>query len=450
MAGRDPSPLNIAYLDPPYGRYFQALAAGLVRRTGGQVVALLSSPAYRLYTGTDRVAVWPPGQVDQPAPLPPNAAHAVWSQHVDQDFLAVFWHAVAWFRARFQAERTDLCLVFSDARPFSLAAAVAAAELGVRVLYFERGAYRFRTASLSLQGLNARFSLERARAHTQIAGATEDEARHRRPLEPGLRRRFAAFILANALACLVAPQRRRLQHKRYAFAPYLRLAVVQWWAGRRWSRTSEAGLHIAPGAPVVVVPLQLPADSQLHLGSPFPGNQAFLDFVVDRVRRVAPGARVLVKRHPMDSASYSMPRGAQAVGGNLERFFGLDPVFVCVNSTVGFEAASAGRPVLCFGASFYTDTAPVRRVTPGNFAQQLAQALADRAKQPAGQLLKQDVLRWYQAPGDAWAFTAGDLERTVAIVLEHCGEPAARSAAAQLPPAPGQALQQVVHEHRAA
>jgi len=442
--------LNIAYLDPPYGRYFQALAAGLVRRTGGRVVALLSSPAYRLYTGADRVEVWPPGVVDHPAPLPPNAEHAVWSQDVDRHFLAVFWHAVAWFRARFEAEQTELCLVFSDARPFSLAASVAAADLGVRVLYFERGAYRFRTASLSLQGLNARFSLDRAREHTQISGATEDEARQRRPLEPGLRSRFSAFIIANALACMVAPQRRRLQHKRYAFAPYLRLAVVQWWAERRFSRTPEARLHIEPGTPLVVVPLQLPADSQLHLGSPFPGNQAFLDFVVDHVHRVAPDARVLVKRHPMDSAGYRMPRGAQAVGGNLERFFPLEPVFVCVNSTVGFEAASAGRPVLCFGASFYTDTAPVFRVTPGNFALLLAQALADRVEQPAGRVLKHDVLRWYQAPGDAWAFTAADLERTVEIVLEHCNELSAQSAPAQLSPAPGQALKQVVHEQRAA
>ena len=175
--------------------------------------------------------------------------------------------------------------------------------------------------------------------------------------------------------------------------------------------------------------------------------------------RVAPGASIFVKRHPMDSGTYHMPRGAQSVGGNLERFFRLDPVFVCVNSTVGFEAASAGRPVLCFGPSFYTDTPPVRHVTPGSFPQGLAAALADRSCKPAGRALKRDVLRWYQAPGDAWAFSPQDLERTADIVLQHCCHPddatgAADAAgahdvgSAQASPEVGAALEEVVHQER--
>ena len=40
--------MNIAYLDPPYSRYFSRLARRLSERTGGSVIALLSSPSYRL------------------------------------------------------------------------------------------------------------------------------------------------------------------------------------------------------------------------------------------------------------------------------------------------------------------------------------------------------------------------------------------------------------------
>jgi capsular polysaccharide export protein len=446
--------MNIAYLDPPYSQYFHQLGARLVQRTGGSMVALLSSPAYRLYTGSDRTLVCPSGRVADPAPLPAGVAHAVWSQTVDRDFLAVFWHAVAWFRDRFSAEGTQLCLVFSDARPFSLAAALAAAELGVRVLYFERGAYRFRTASLSLQGLNARFSLDRARLQPDIVGASDDAAQVRRPLEPGLRWRFAVFIVANGIACTLARWRRKLQHKHYAFGPYVRLALVQWWGERR--QTLLPDRHGAPDSatPVLVLPLQLPTDAQMRLASPFDGNQALLDFVVAQALHVAPEILILVKRHPMDSASYRLPPGAHAVGGNLNRFYRYAPVFVCVNSTVGFEAAAAGRPVLCFGASFYTDTAPVRQVTPENFASQLAAALQDRSTQPAGRQLHHDVLRWYQAPGDAWAFTEQDLVDTVEIVLQHHAAAApqvdASSAPAQPQPAAGQPLQDVVGEQRAA
>jgi capsular polysaccharide export protein len=37
--------MNIAYLDPAYSRHFHRLAGTLARRTGGNAVALLSSPA---------------------------------------------------------------------------------------------------------------------------------------------------------------------------------------------------------------------------------------------------------------------------------------------------------------------------------------------------------------------------------------------------------------------
>jgi capsular polysaccharide export protein len=437
--------MNIAYLDPPYSRYFQRLAARLAQRTGGQVVALLSSPAYRLYSDGDRALVWPPGRAPAPlAPLPEGSSHATWSQTVDDDFLAVFWHAVAWFRARFQQERIELCLVFSDARPFSLAAAVAARELGVRCLYFERGAFRYATASLSTQGLNARFSIQRAQASTWIDGLPPDTPLDRRPIERGLRWHFVRFILASRLAAIVTPQRRLMQHKRYAFAPYLRLALSQWWTEHPVMRRDDAGLKLAAATPLVIVPLQLPGDSQLLLHSPFDNNQAFLDFVVDQARRVTPAVRVLVKRHPMDTRSYRLPPGADAVGGNLMRFAGLRPVVVCVNSTVGFEAACRGVQVLCFGESFYTDAgaagavapcAPVALVSRADFAAALAARLHRPGDATGAVALRTAVLRWYQAPGDAWSFTDDDIARTADIALEHHHAEAALAAAALARPA---------------
>lgn len=440
--------MNVAYLDPPYSAYFGRLSSRLVRRTGGRVVALLSSPAYRLYTGTDPVHVCPHGHAI-PAPLPPDAEHALWSQKIDDEFRSLFWHTVGWFRQRFRAEGIGLCLAFSDARPFSLAAAVAARAEGVQVLYFERGAFRYRTASLSTQGLNARFSLDRARQQPQIAGTSPEAARRRRPVEPGLKGRFALFIAVSAVVGALQPWRTRLQHKRYAFAPYVRLALVQWWAERRLARTPEASLRLEPGTPVLVLPLQLPGDSQMIMGSPFPDNQTMLEFVVSEARAVMPELRILVKRHPMDSTGYRMPPGAEAVGGNLERLHALEPVFVCVNSTVGFEAAAAGRPVLCFGPSFYTGSAPVRRVTTHDFRGHLKAALSDRGVQASGADLLRDVLRWYQAPGDCWAYTEDDLDRTTEIVLQHV------VATAPLPSAASaergeQPLPEVVREQHAA
>lgn len=411
--------MNIAYLDPPYSRYFHRLAARLAKRTEGNVVALLSSPAYRIYTRGDRALVWQPGRAEQAPPLPPGTAHATWSQPVDEEFLHVFWHAVAWFRERFRQERIGLCFLFSDARPFSLAAALAARELDISCIYFERGAYRYCTASISTLGLNARFDLRRAQQLDGVQGLPPDEQLHRRPLERGLKRHFVRFILSNAVALMRHPERRRLQHKRYAIGPYLRLSLVQWWSEHHLGRSDDARLRLEDGAPLVLIPMQLPGDSQMVLHSPFESNQAFIDFVVAQARSSNPATRVLVKRHPMDSTRYRMPEGANLVGGNLGRFFARDPVVVCVNSTVGFEAAARGVQVVCFGESFYTDPEYVAHAAPASFGDHLVEAMRRGRDTEAGHALRAAVLRWYQAPGDAWAFTKLDLDRTAEIILQH-------------------------------
>lgn len=412
--------MNIAYLDPAYSRYFHALAKALRARTGGSTVALLSSPAYRLYTGDDRTVVWKPGVPERISELPPEFAHATWAPLNDAASVAAFSHAVEWFRQRFLEERIELCLVFSDARPFSVAARLAAQELGVVILYFERGAFRYSTSSLSTLGLNSRFSLRRAQTLPGIVGVPASEALKRRSVEPWLRLRFAKFIARNALACLVDRDRGRIQHKRYAIRPYLRLAVAQWWAEHHHEHTSADELTSLSGHPLVILPLQLETDSQLVLHSPFSGNQHFIDFVVAQVRNLVPEAVVLLKRHPMDASRYRVPPGARMVGGNLARFHAARPIFVCVNSTVGFEALVRGERVICFAPSFYADAQMLAMASLGTFVQRFEQVLRTSGDTPAGQQLKASVLQCYQAPGDAWAYTAQDIEGTAEVVLKHC------------------------------
>lgn len=426
--------MNIAYVDPAYSRHFQSLAGVLARRTGGQVVALLSSPAYRLYTGADRAIVWQPGVSDHLRELPPEFEHATWAPMQDPRSMAVFAHAVEWFRQRFAEERIELCLVFSDARPFSVAARLAAQELGVVILYFERGAFRFSTSSLSTLGLNSRFSLRRAEALPGLAGVPAEARLQARPLEAWLRTRFAIFLLGNALACFVNPDRGRMQHKRYALAPYLRLAWAQWLAEHHLAGEHDDALPSRKGRALVLVPLQLQTDSQLVLHSPFESNQHFIDFIGAEVARTVPHAVLLFKRHPMDATRYRLPANARMIGGNLARFHAARPVVVCINSTVGFEALVRGERVICFAPSFYSDAPGLVVASPQDFAARLAAAMAGEGNTPAGRELRATVLRCYQAPGDAWAYTPQDVEATGEVVLKHFR--AARLALVQrLPPA---------------
>lgn len=411
--------MNVAYLDPAYSRHFHELAACIAARTGGRPLALLSSPAYLQYTSGDPSIVWPPGRSTRLRQLPPEFEKSPWAPKGDSRAAAVFSHAVDWFIERFTQERIELCLVFSDARPFSVAARLAAQELGVVCLHFERGAFRFATSSLSSQGLNGRFSLDRARARGGIEGMPEHSSLARRPTEPWLRTRFARFVLRNLIACMVHSDRDLIQHKRYSLRRYMRLAWSQFWAEHHHRRADPGELARLGVGPLVIVALQLPSDSQFELYSPFATNQHFIDCVATGVLAVAPEATLLFKRHPMDASQDRLPAGARWIGGNLARFDTARPVVVCINSTVGFESLVRGLRVICFGPSFYTDAPTLVRATPESFGVQLRETLGRDADRAAGTKLRAEVLRWYQAPGDSQAYTHEDIEATAAIALEH-------------------------------
>lgn len=430
--------MNIAYLDPPYSGYFHDLAARLAADQGGTVIALLSCPAYRLYTGGDRCEVWQSGDADAAHPLPAEFARAAWARTEAPTFRRAFSHAVAWFKQRFLAERIEVCLVFSDARPFSQAARVAAQDLGVVCVYFERGAFRNRTVSLSTQGLNARFDLARAqRDEGLVHGVPPEALPPRRPTVRWLRLRFLVFMALNAWACSRHPDLRPMQHKRYHPFNYLRIWLRERQArreaqrDRRVRRIPRDALH-----PVVLLPLQLQTDSQFVMHSPFPHNQAFIDFAVPCITAALPGARVLVKRHPMDVRRYRLPEGAEFVEGNLARFHSQAAMLVCLNSNTGFEAALRGLPVLCFADSFYTAHEQILRVGRQNFSEAVCVAAASGHDAAAGQRLRATVLRHYQAPGDAWAYNDSDLSATVQIVWQHV-HAARRRQSVAVPPAVG-------------
>lgn len=411
--------MNVAYLDPAYSRHFHHVANCIAARTGGHALALLSSAAYLPYAAGDRSIVWTPGRSTKPRALPAEFERADWAPRGGARAAAVFSHAVEWFVERFRQERIELCLVFSDARPFSVAARLAAQEAGVVCVYFERGAFRLATSSLSTQGLNARFSLAHARTQPAITGLAADAPLRPRASEPWLRLRFARFVLRNLLAGALNRDRRLIQHKHYAPGHYARLAWVQWRASHRQRLAEPDEVARLQGRPLVIVALQLPADSQFVLYSPFETNQQFIDFVANSVRDVVPDATLLFKRHPMDASHDRLPAGARWVEGNLARFDAARPIVVCINSTVGFESLVRGLRVICFAPSFYADAPALVHARRDDFGAQLRRVLARDGDPATGAQLRADVLRWYQAPGDSYAYVQEDIEATATIVLQH-------------------------------
>ena len=416
--------MKIAYLDPPYSRYFHELAKRINAATCGSCVALLSSPAYRLYTGDDRTIVWSPGEGQGRWHLPDTIERTMREHAHLPEFQPLFDHVVQWFMHWLAAEHVELCLIYSDARVFSAAAALAARELGVPCLYFERGAFRYSTTSLSAIGLNGRFDLQKA-IHQPIAGLTaKKKDLTPRPGEHWMRPRFALFLARYSWACKLSPRRKLLRPKSLQFRHYVRLGLKQ---VRVFVRARLRGMWTPDtDAPMVFLPLQLSSDTQVRLYSPFRGNQLLIDFVVGEVHKVLPDAVVLIKKHPMDLIDYHVPPGAQMVEGGVTRFIHHSVAVVCINSTVGFEAAVDGKPVLCFGPSFYSRSPRITMVTTDDFEARFREALAHGDDRKGGNELHEQILRYYQAPGDVWAYTEEDLRETAQIVLQHAAAARAR------------------------
>ena len=115
-------------------------------------------------------------------------------------------------------------------------------------------------------------------------------------------------------------------------------------------------------------PLQLETDFQIRVHSPFTSLEAAMGLVLDDFAASAPrDADLVFKLHPLDNglknwrrivARKAASRGLVGRvrfidGGSLEALIEACDGVVTVNSTVGFQAVRAGRPVKTLGVALY-------------------------------------------------------------------------------------------------
>lgn len=109
------------------------------------------------------------------------------------------------------------------------------------------------------------------------------------------------------------------------------------------------------------VPFQVHDDSQVRFHSPWIRNmEQLLETVRRALGRRIPGARIVVKEHPVDQGrvDYRALRTKYPQVLFIRRIPAADLVKYCravitINSTVGFEGLLAGKPVITLGNAFY-------------------------------------------------------------------------------------------------
>ncbi|KTF68386.1 capsule biosynthesis protein [Sphingomonas sp. HT-1] len=263
---------------------------------------------------------------------------------------------------------TDLVL-YGDCRPLHLAAHQLAKLRGVAIHVFEEGYIRPDWMTLEPDGVNGHSTLNRDPAALREAARTL-------PAVPDLPSITASFsrrardsywyyhrVVTGRLRFPFYRSHRRgvivLEGfgwmRKFALA---RLRSVQ--AGQTLSKLADKSFYLFP--------LQLTGDYQIREHSPFGTMYTAADYVLDSFAHRAPAhTHLLVKEHPLDCGFHNWRRFLQSRaralgiedrvhhidGGELAVLARRAKGMVCVNSTSGTLALTAGKPVIVLGEAIY-------------------------------------------------------------------------------------------------
>lgn len=265
---------------------------------------------------------------------------------------------------------TDV-LLFGDCRPLHQAAITVCARLHIPVHVFEEGYLRPDWVTLELGGVNGHSSLPRDPDYYRAQAAHLPPVPEHRPVRSSFRRRALEGVAYNTADLLTRTHYRHWDNYR----PWHPLTEGMGWL-RKLSRRRDATARTAvltqelatTGAPYMLFPLQLDADAQVRLHSPFSGMAEAIRTVITSFALNAPAdLRLVIKEHPLDNgvrdwgSEVAMQAAAHGVGarvdymetGDIAALVRLACGLITINSTTGTLAIDCGVPVITLGQAIY-------------------------------------------------------------------------------------------------
>ncbi|WP_083900658.1 capsule biosynthesis protein [Thiolinea disciformis] len=276
-----------------------------------------------------------------------------------------------WLEKLHQQHRfTDLVL-FGDTRPLHQEAIQFFKQNAVQIHVYEEGYLRPDWITLELDGVNGNSTLLKKPIDFWLA--YKDIVT---PESYSIGKSFLVrawhdikYRLANLTAKPVYPHYKT--HRPYnASLEYLgwllRLPNNKLW--REYKDTWTIKNLIKSKRPFYVIPLQLNADSQIKVHSPFENVQQFIDQVLNSFSKNAPtDSKIVFKNHPLDTglSRYNryVKQGAKKLGienrvifletGHLPTLLKNTKGTVVVNSTTATSALQHGSPTIALGTALF-------------------------------------------------------------------------------------------------
>lgn len=277
----------------------------------------------------------------------------------------------AFYRRLFAARGVDTILLFGDCRPVHVDAITVAAEMGIRVMAFEEGYTRPGWITLEEDGTNYFSRLPRLPEGIRALAQGAQPAPDLPVVGTDMFRRSWMDVANHAVNILGRPFYPHYRSHR----PQPILKELGGWARRlvrkrRNRRLNDAVLqrYETGTERYYLVPLQLNTDYQIRIHSDFPDMPTFITTVLMSFAARAPkNTRLFFKNHPLDNGlvpyrrlitELSVSLGVTdrvdfAAGGDLGMFLDNSLGVVLVNSTVGYAALKAGRPMKVMGRALY-------------------------------------------------------------------------------------------------
>ncbi len=271
---------------------------------------------------------------------------------------------------------TDIAL-FGDTRPIHLAAIELAKARNIRIHVFEEGYFRPNWVTLDNVGVNAYSSIYKkseGNAAWFLQNGTDSSWCEQSESTGGgllirawhdIRYHLASFFF----------KRKFPQYKTHRpdspLAEYWgfvrRIPLLSFYYNGQSNKIINALL--LSDSPYYLLPLQLEADSQMRLHSPFKSLAQVIDTTLKSFAEFAPkNSKLVIKLHPLDPwfidykeiitnllSKYNInkDRVYYLEAGDLNKLLSQCQGTVLVNSTVGTSALSANCPVIALGSAIY-------------------------------------------------------------------------------------------------
>jgi len=296
----------------------------------------------------------------------------------------------AFYRRLIEEHQVTTILLFGDCRPIHKTARNVAADMGLRVWAFEEGYIRPGYITCEQAGTNDLSTLPRmpdqlqkraAQIDAQVAevkasseNARSEEAAHTETAATQMPARVRMDITHHLWNILLKPLYFRYRSHR----PDSVTSEIKGWASRLKRKVRFKNINSALvqryqelDNDFFMVPLQLNSDFQIREHSNYESVLEFIREIVASFARNAPkNTLLMLKSHPLDNgmidyrnyiAMAAIKHGIEGrvdylEGGDLNIFLSRTKGVVLINSTVGYAALAAAKPIKVMGRALYNMT----------------------------------------------------------------------------------------------